>query len=541
MANPKKPASQLKKDYAAWKEDEKNGGIKGIPFPLLRDYDIYHETHLVPGTGELKNVGINGYEWQKYRDLYGKGKLAYQLRAKEAEQNKAKTIQFPGEKQDPMSPIVQKPSTIKTDGGKIVAGNKNVTLPETTPEQIRIPLPPKGDVAQYGLPTEENAAPDQIRLPLPPSKGGEVIEPPQPPQTRIPYAPNGNPGNVYLPPYTQAPVSDQIRLPLPDKGDPLADYGPPESGEQMQPITPQFPITTNPYIPTQAVNNLPSAVPPASDPHTNLMSKLFPDGVTPSDIYDVGRLGIGLNGALTKVPTYSKSGAWNDYVNRARQMSRQGFSPEEYSLANRNADQAYNGDVYAINNLSGGNAGVALGNLGRAASSLYGSKAMLAARDAELQRQNFQNYGGILGQDNQQNRQIFEDKANQIMESKRAGAQLANDAIYNLKNRGEYNKAYGSKSLHNRYMTSLAEKQELENKNLKLSQQNFGESFAPKTVQTPTVAPPPIDYIPGVTPRNQYMQSLPQPGLNPEQETGAPTDAYGLIQRNNFNNPYYTR
>lgn len=276
-------------------------------------------------------------------------------------------------------------------------------------------------------------------------------------------------------------------LPAPDL---TQNITPPESA-YMQPIGTNFAKQgNNPYLMPQGqdtVNNLPSAVPNVSSPHDNLMGKLFPNGVTPSDVYDVARLGIGLNGALKTVPQYSKSPAWNDYVNRAQQMSRQGFSPQEYSLANRNADQAYNGDVYSVNNLSGGNAGVALGNLGRAANSLYGAKAMLAARDAELQRQNFNQYGGILDQDNQQNRQIFEDKANQIMESKRAGAQLANDAIYNLKQNGQYAKNYGDNSLYSKYMKGLVDKQELENKNLKLSQQNFGESFAPKTVQTPPV------------------------------------------------------
>lgn len=212
-----------------------------------------------------------------------------------------------------------------------------------------------------------------------------------------------------------------------------------------------------------------------TSPQGNMVDKLFPNGVQPNDVYDLARLGIGLNGALKKVPAYSRTGAWSNYVNRARRMSQQGFTPEEYSLANNNANNAYASDIQNVNNAAGGNASVVLGNLGRATGSLYNAKAVLAARNAELQRQNFQQYGNVLGQDNHIDRQIFEDRANQVMESKRAGAQLANDAIYNLKNRGEYEKTYGKSSLYNRYMEGLADKQDLENQNLKSSQQAFAK------------------------------------------------------------------
>lgn len=192
-----------------------------------------------------------------------------------------------------------------------------------------------------------------------------------------------------------------------------------------------------------------------------------------SDLADVAKLGVGLYGATQTMPTYSKPQAWNDYVARSKQMSTMGYTPEEMSVLEHGNERNYSYDVGNIMNLSGGNAGTALGNLGRAATSLYDSKAMVGAQSAALQRQNFTRYGGVLGQDMAYNRQIYDDQARMAEMNKMQGAGLASDALYNLAGRQQYNQTYGPGSQYDKWMQARTANMDETNQYLKTTNAKF--------------------------------------------------------------------
>lgn len=165
--------------------------------------------------------------------------------------------------------------------------------------------------------------------------------------------------------------------------------------------------------------------------------------------FDLYRLGAGLEATRQPIPEFHKSAAWIDLVNRMHQQSLSGLTPAETALYSQSADRQYGADVANIYNLSGGNAGLALANLGRANMNRYQSGLQLAALDRNAMNQNLAQYGSILGQDVNLDRMIFGDKYNIAMMNKQAGAQLANDAIKNMFERGNYNQEYGRGSLYN--------------------------------------------------------------------------------------------
>ncbi|NRB84950.1 MAG: hypothetical protein HRU49_14455, partial [Winogradskyella sp.] len=112
--------------------------------------------------------------------------------------------------------------------------------------------------------------------------------------------------------------------------------------------------------------------------------------------------------------------------------------------------------------LAGGNAGVALGNLGRAQSQLYDQFTNIAAADQSVRRGNRQQFYAGAGQDEMINRQKFQDELSQTLMDKQAGAGLVNDALSNISNRGQFNKTYGKGSPYYEMMKSTWETSEQE-------------------------------------------------------------------------------
>lgn len=254
---------------------------------------------------------------------------------------------------------------------------------------------------------------------------------------------------------------------------------------------------------------------PYAPPSPNMVDRVFPQGIGLKDIYDVGRLGVGLSGALEKTPEYEKPANWNSYMGRMNQLSQEGFTPEEYGQARTNAERGYNYDIHNLTNMAGGNASVYLGNAGRAADTLYGHLGNLATQDAAMRRSNLQQYGNALGQDVAMGRRIYEDHLNNIVRNKQSGAALANDAIYNLNNRGDFNKQYGTGSKYDQMM-------DLQLKNMQGSNDmnDMQKAYMAENMNKPAVTPaqniyttPQFPNSPsfGADPQqNPYFPNLPQ-------------------------------
>jgi predicted negative regulator of RcsB-dependent stress response len=170
---------------------------------------------------------------------------------------------------------------------------------------------------------------------------------------------------------------------------------------------------------------------------------------------DAGRAIMGMYGASKEVPKYEMSAIMEDYVNRTRGLADMGLTPEERDYRNRQSERGYAYDVSNIRRLSGGSAGVALANLGRAAGTLQSQYSQTAAIDEATRRQNLDRYGRAAGAVEQVNRQQYEDNLSQVMLTKQAGAGLAQSAIQNALNRKQYNETYGPGSMYDRYYNSV--------------------------------------------------------------------------------------
>lgn len=212
--------------------------------------------------------------------------------------------------------------------------------------------------------------------------------------------------------------------------------------------------------------------------------------------FDIARGALGFNAANKPLPTFTKPEAWNSYVNRLHGLSETGLTANEMTAATRGIDQTYAYDVDNIRNLSGGNAGMALGNLGRAAGQHYAAQTNLAALNDEARARNLGQYGQALGEDVNLDRMIYGDKFNIAMANKQAGGQLAHDAISNIQQRGQYMQEYAPGSYYDQINQQNLQSAKDTNANTKQMQQYYathGVTSPTITSTTPAATPSATD------------------------------------------------
>lgn len=208
---------------------------------------------------------------------------------------------------------------------------------------------------------------------------------------------------------------------------------------------------------------------------------------------DVFKFALGMKGANEKLPEFEVPSQFTDYENRMRELSYQGLTDAELATGRRDLERSYAYDVNAIKNFAGGRPGVALANLGRAASSYQGGLNALNVADAQMQRGNLLNYGNVVNARVGMEQNAFNLKYQEAMNNKMAGAQLAADALSNIQSRRDYEQAYGDDSIYGQYQKSLLEGQEYQNEILRwqashpLDLNSF--QFAPQTINPNTQIP----------------------------------------------------
>lgn len=175
---------------------------------------------------------------------------------------------------------------------------------------------------------------------------------------------------------------------------------------------------------------------------------------------DVFKGALGLYGASQKLPEFETPQYFTDYERKLKELSTQGLTAEEMATAKRDLERTYAYDVNNIERFAGGRSGVALANLGRATNTYQGNTNALNVADAQMQRQNLAQYGGVVGTHLGLDQNAFNQKYQEAAQSKLAGAQLAADAFSNIQSRSDYNKAYGKGSVYDKYQTSLLQGQE---------------------------------------------------------------------------------
>ena len=187
---------------------------------------------------------------------------------------------------------------------------------------------------------------------------------------------------------------------------------------------------------------------------------------------DALKLGLGMSAATKKLPEWTISDNWNEYMGKMKFMSNMGLTPEQKAQYLDTADRTYQYDLSNIYNLSNGNAGTVLGNIGRANMSRYRSGVDLAIADKNAELANNAVYGNWLGRDEQYRKSIFDENRNGLLMTKQAGMQLASDAIANMENRADYNKFYGKGSQVEKLQNLQLEEQQYNNDILKAQRDN---------------------------------------------------------------------
>ena len=193
-------------------------------------------------------------------------------------------------------------------------------------------------------------------------------------------------------------------------------------------------------------------------------------------IGDAGRALIGIRGAMEEVPEYQTGEMYNLAMDEMTARRDLGMSDEEIAFSRNLAERGYGYDVKNVRRLAGGSAGVALGNLGRAQGQLYDQYANIAAADQRVRRANRdQFYRGAMADENI-NRQKFQDEFQQAVMNKQSGAMLVNDALTNMDERMQFNKAYGKGSPYYEMMKSTWQSSEQERINKEEALKNTRQS-----------------------------------------------------------------
>lgn len=174
--------------------------------------------------------------------------------------------------------------------------------------------------------------------------------------------------------------------------------------------------------------------------------------------FDALKLGLGTAAASQKLPKWNIPNGWQQYVDKAKYYSEMGITPEERAAFNDRMSMDYAANVRDLTNASGGNAGALLGSLVAANRGRYRATADLAVKDRMLKQQNFDRFGDVLLQDIGLKKQKFDIENANAVRDKTAGAQLMNDALYNLDNRMQIDKDYGKNSTYGKYMQALRDK-----------------------------------------------------------------------------------
>jgi hypothetical protein len=178
--------------------------------------------------------------------------------------------------------------------------------------------------------------------------------------------------------------------------------------------------------------------------------------------YDGYRFGLGLSNSQRELPRWTLPTEYLQYGQRLRSEADRGLTPEELSLLNTTADENSRYAMANVYNLASGNAGLALANIQNVGGNRMQDAIKINALDAERERANLANYGSFLGKMNYYDRQQFEDRLLQDERTKKAAAQLTQDAYKNMTNRADYNKAYGNNSLYSQLEQEYLKQRELE-------------------------------------------------------------------------------
>lgn len=177
----------------------------------------------------------------------------------------------------------------------------------------------------------------------------------------------------------------------------------------------------------------------------------------------------GIIGANKPLPSWTVPLKWQKYVEDSEMMSKKGFTNDERAVLDNQLMSNRSAGVEAVRQTVGG--GGASGAVLAALDGLNRNSAIavndINMKDATLQRQNFAQYGNVLGKDVAYDRQIFEDEYSKAAQSKEAYSKLAQSGMQGMIDQSQFNETYGPGSNYDQLQKAIIEEQQLTNAALK--------------------------------------------------------------------------
>lgn len=161
---------------------------------------------------------------------------------------------------------------------------------------------------------------------------------------------------------------------------------------------------------------------------------------------DAAKFAVGMVGAQTPLPTWQVPGAWTDYSNHMKYLSNTGLSAADKALARNNADNTYLTSLERNRNIGGGNAGTIIAADNMANVNHNRAALELASADHQANLRNLGAYGGVVQQDLNNTRTMYNDEYSKAMMAKQSGAALANKAQDDAAQQLQVDKYYGANS-----------------------------------------------------------------------------------------------
>ena len=161
---------------------------------------------------------------------------------------------------------------------------------------------------------------------------------------------------------------------------------------------------------------------------------------------DAAKFAVGMIGAQTPLPTWQVPGAWTDYSNHMKYLSNTGLSGADKALARNNADNTYLTSLERNRNIGGGNAGTIIAADNMANVNHNRAALELASADHQANLRNLGAYGGVVQQDLNNTRTMYNDEYSKAMMTKQSGAALANKAQDDAAQQLQVDKYYGANS-----------------------------------------------------------------------------------------------
>ena len=196
---------------------------------------------------------------------------------------------------------------------------------------------------------------------------------------------------------------------------------------------------------------------------------------------DAAKFAVGMIGAQTPLPTWQVPGAWTDYSNHMKYLSNTGLSGADKALARNNADNTYLTSLERNRNIGGGNAGTIIAADNMANVNHNRAALELASADHQANLRNLGAYGGVVQQDLNNTRTMYNDEYSKAMMAKQSGAALANKAQDDAEGHMQNDKYYGAGSDYAKLMQI-----ELEQKQAALEAQKSNNTVNLNRANNPT-------------------------------------------------------